>query len=91
MILFQQWNVELFATNLFDEEAVGGCNRHFEVVVTDVEVEETVFCAGKIEELAAVAAPFHAAAEGGDVSKRDHAVGFSVHQQQGYCKFLCMV
>ena len=62
---------------------VGGADCHLEVRVADVEVEEAVLRAVKFEELAAIATPFHAAAEGGDFLEGSDPVGLSVHQQYG--------
>ena len=49
-----------------NEETIRGVDGQFEIRVADVEVEETVFRSIEVDQMAAVAPPSHAAAEGGD-------------------------
>lgn len=68
---------------LFDEEVVGVGDGHFKVRVADIEIEEGVFGVGELDELGVVSAPFHAAAEGGDMRTGGDAVGGAMEQEHG--------
>ena len=63
---------------LVDQKAVSGMDGDFEIVVTDVKIEEAVFGSGEADELAAITTPFHATTERLDFRERSDSVLISM-------------
>lgn len=77
--------LRLFFENAeIDQETISRVDGQFEIVMTDVEVEEAVFRPVEIDQLAAVAAPSHAAAEGGNFRKRRDPIRCAMEKYHGW-------
>ncbi len=68
---------------MFDEKPTGGGDRHFKIVVVDVEIEKAVIRAFELDQIANIAPPAQALAETFDLGKGRDAIGGAVKHQDG--------